>query len=412
MPGDKPQRGGEDNARLIHAVELDRPTPSTEPHVDAAAPLASDGKTWPSHAFIAAASALLLMPAVVLAGASYYLLRPPPPPPSPPPPIAPPPRLPPSTPQPSPPPPRPPSPPPPSPLPPQPQQPVVYPPPPVVNGDGLLTHERCHAMLRDNSHHFRRMWDERGWAKAGPGRPSCWDVQRFSGGQKGASQPASAFFDGVATGRHCSRTRWMHFYNNRDAVVFRRDGTPDFSRRAPAILGFDDDDGSIGGLCESRGWGDTKLQRCVRANLQILSIDASDYNLCRNLEWQACAAQGKLANQDGNLIVFAAAPGSLHTGGSYGHLFNRCSGWTPTGVDSGTFPNAGYANDDIFYLETCLFSQICENGEEIFSLAAGQQWRCRFSQEKVYELQQILTTPVAPEPWGAPVCHFKPGRAG
>ena len=177
-------------------------------------------------------------------------------------------------------------------------------------------------------------------------------------------------------------------------------------------MGFDDGDGSIGGLCESRGWGDTKLQRCVRANLQILSIDASDYNLCRNLEWQACAAQGKLANQDGNLIAFAAAPGSLHTGGSYGHLFNRCSGWTPTGVDSGTFPNAGYANDDIFYLETCLFSQICENGEEIFSLAAGQQWRCRFSQEKVYELQQILTTPVAPEPWGAPVCHFKPGRAG
>jgi len=258
-------------------------------------------------------------------------------------------------------------------------------------------------MLRDNTHHFRRMWDAVGWAKAGPDRPACWEVQRFGR----APQDARTYFDDIVSGRHCSRTRWMRFYGNEGDEVSRRDGTPDFTRPAPAILGFDAGGGSIDGFCGHHGgWGSTIRQRCVRANLQLLAVWPSDYNLCRNFEWQACAAQGSLPDQDENRIKFAVAPGSLNTGGAYGHPFNRCSGWTPNGANSGTYPNAGYANDDIFFLETCLFNQICENGEELFRLRAGEEWRCRFSPERVYELQRILMTPAEPEPWGAPLCHY------
>ena len=61
-------------------------------------------------------------------------------------------------------------------------------------------------------------------------------------------------------------------------------------------------------------------ERCVRANVNILSLygDRLPYNICRNLEWQMCAAQGKLPGQGTNLdgtrdrtIKFAKAPREL-----------------------------------------------------------------------------------------------------
>lgn len=50
----------------------------------------------------------------------------------------------------------------------------------------------------------------------------------------------------------------------------------------------------------------------------------------------------------------------------------------------------GYATDDIFYLETCVFSEICSNGAEIFRLRAGQPWACVFDEERFDELRRLL----------------------
>lgn len=50
----------------------------------------------------------------------------------------------------------------------------------------------------------------------------------------------------------------------------------------------------------------------------------------------------------------------------------------------------GYANDDIFFLESCLYSQVCTNGDELFALGAGEHWTCHFSDEAFRELQRVL----------------------
>ena len=53
----------------------------------------------------------------------------------------------------------------------------------------------------------------------------------------------------------------------------------------------------------------------------------------------------------------------------------------------------GYANDDIFFLESCLYSQVCTNGDELFALGAGEHWTCHFSDEAFRELQRVLLAP-------------------
>ena len=74
--------------------------------------------------------------------------------------------------------------------------------------------------------------------------------------------------------------------------------------------------------------------------------------------------------------------------GSTGRPLGECRGWVPDiRTASGVF---GYTSDDVFYLQVCLFSQICSNGGEIFQLEAGEDWECAFSEERVEELQEIL----------------------
>jgi hypothetical protein len=51
------------------------------------------------------------------------------------------------------------------------------------------------------------------------------------------------------------------------------------------------------------------------------------------------------------------------------------------------------ATDDIFFLEVCLFNQICSNGHELFRLQIGQHWQCHFDEERFDELKRILVEP-------------------
>ena len=73
-----------------------------------------------------------------------------------------------------------------------------------------------------------------------------------------------------------------------------------FSKDAPALLGFDE---SIDQYCTeqspSRGSDDGHAANCVRANRNIFSLygERIPFNICRNLEWMVCAAQGKLPGQ-------------------------------------------------------------------------------------------------------------------
>ena len=53
----------------------------------------------------------------------------------------------------------------------------------------------------------------------------------------------------------------------------------------------------------------------------------------------------------------------------------------------------GYATDDIYYLETCIFSQVCRNSDELFKLAVGDVFICDFSHEKFAELKELLLSP-------------------
>ena len=105
---------------------------------------------------------------------------------------------------------------------------------------------------------------------------------------------------------------------------------------------------------------------------------------------------GRLPGQQTATIRFARAPGELDPTGSTGKPLGQCRGWTPPKrPESGVF---GYATDDIFYLEVCLFNQICANGAELFELRQDEDWQCQFSETRLRELQDILLAPSVEPP--------------
>ena len=73
--------------------------------------------------------------------------------------------------------------------------------------------------------------------------------------------------------------------------------------------------------------------------------------------WQVCAAQGKLPGQGGDTILFGRRPGSLDPEGGTGKPLGQCKGWVPSQKPKGGV--YGYATDDVFYLELCLFNEVC-----------------------------------------------------
>ena len=111
-----------------------------------------------------------------------------------------------------------------------------------------------------------------------------------------------------------------------------------------------------------------------------------------------CAAKGELPGQRSPTIQFARAPSTLAPDGSTGKPLGHCRGWLPNQVPAGGV--YGFATDDVFYLEVCLYNQICSNGERLFSLLAGERFTCEYSTARFLELQQILLEPAAPTPAG------------
>lgn len=93
--------------------------------------------------------------------------------------------------------------------------------------------------------------------------------------------------------------------------------------------------------------------------------------VCRNLEWQVCAASGKLAGQRGATLIFAFPPGELEPHGHRRPPIGSCTGYHPRGCGT-----RGYASSDIYYLEVCIYSAICANREQLFAQPIGQPWKC------------------------------------
>jgi len=110
---------------------------------------------------------------------------------------------------------------------------------------------------------------------------------------------------------------------------------------------------------------------------------------------QACAAQGLLPGQGGLDIVFAHAPKNLDYSRSSERL-GKCTGWSQPGYEF--CKQAGFATDSIFFLEVCLFHQICKNGAELFELDEGDHFRCEWDPEAFAELEEILAYRPPPPP--------------
>ena len=118
-------------------------------------------------------------------------------------------------------------------------------------------------------------------------------------------------------------------------------------------------------------------------------------------EWQMCAAQGKLPGQNSHGIHFAVPPQTLSMAPSEG-VFGTCSGFSDAPCQ---MPWVGFANDDIYYLEVCLFSQVCSNREKLFELTPMDSFVCGLDSEGFRELQELLLAGAAsslPPPPPAP----------
>jgi len=184
----------------------------------------------------------------------------------------------------------------------------------------------------------------------------------------------SAFFEDAWLGTSCSRN-W--YTGNRGTLgtigPASNQSREHYTAAAPALLGFDE---SIDDYCfrhggKNPGGASGHAIACVRANINILSLYGRriPYNTCRNIEWQICAALGRLPGQGSNAIRFAKAPGSLQPNDGP-HPIGSCSGYAPLGCWN------GYASSDIFFLESCFYSMMCRNRKQLFSMPVGEDWSC------------------------------------
>ena len=213
---------------------------------------------------------------------------------------------------------------------------------------GKLSQPLCTAMLSDRTHVFHRMWGK--WAySTGIGQTQCWDVKRDNFDE---AQDSSAFWDSLLTGSECN----MNWQEGHQSWLGAEDSRPDFDGDdAPGLLGFDP---NIDWYChEHSNEGGDRAFQCIDANVNILGLYGRrvPYNLCRNLEWQACVAKGMLPGQSTGSARFSLAPSSLDTETGYAgswHPLGKCSGFTTDGFDR-CRDEGGAATDDIYFLEVC-----------------------------------------------------------
>jgi len=248
--------------------------------------------------------------------------------------------------------------------------------PSYVAPPGFLDHAQCQRLWSDKDSQFHRLWHAEGWrVRQNRNQPACW------------GNPFQ-YFDDIWWGRGCGKNWYtgnqgdLGLWNGGPAKEW---AIPHFTKPAPALLGFDR---NIDWHCHNTN-SRTHATKCVEANVNILSLygDQIPYNLCRNAEWQLCAARGYLPGQNSKTIMFSYAPRDLEINGGPFPL-GSCTSYAPRGCG-----NTGYASGDIFYLEVCLYDQICKNGRgDLWALNAGDEFRCDLDWDSFSELRDWIIT--------------------
>ena len=93
---------------------------------------------------------------------------------------------------------------------------------------------------------------------------------------------------------------------------------------------------------------------------------------------------GRLPGQRSPSIIFATPPSALDATGP--RPLGKCGGYSPQGCG-----NWAYSNDDIFFLEVCMYTKICRNADDLFRVKAEETFHCDVSVEGFRELQRILS---------------------
>ena len=237
------------------------------------------------------------------------------------------------------------------------------------------------------------MWARDGWTllRRGNAEP-CW----------GSYDNGRRFWDGVLRGDSCN-SNWY------EGSI----GWQSYDGDYPGVLGFDNEIASYCGRL-SGAWGrrrrldanasidDNKnysrrrldslgdARNCIASHHNILMLfggnvhnTGAGYNSCRNLEWQMCAAMGKLPGQTTPTVIFAKAPKELDT--TRHRPLGRCGGWAPKGC-----PPQGYSNDDIYFLEVCAYSMACKNNRELFTVNAEEPFHCEVDETGFKRMRDYL----------------------
>ena len=273
--------------------------------------------------------------------------------------------------------------------------------PPPFDLRGKLNQDKCEAMIRDPSHLFRKMWNVDPWWFRHADSPTCFERKRDDNSQ---GQPTAQYFAEVKAGANCGD----NWFEGSPGALGKRGKPPNFSGMAPALLGFDE---TIEGFCKkefqfanNHWYGYDHAGMCANSNNNILALwgDRLVYNLCRNLEWQTCAALGKLPGQGGFGMRFSYPPGNLDVyDGGTGKMLGDCRGWKPAYAAKACGPvgkkhTDAYSTDDIYFLEVCMFSFICDNGAELFHLQPNDFYVCQFNGAKFDEFAELLLQPPTP----------------
>jgi len=263
---------------------------------------------------------------------------------------------------------------------------------------GAMNKARCREMLRDPYHVFRAMWSATAWKAMKSGQTPCWAAPRTMGGEPTTRK---RFFDDALQGTHCG-ANWLQDsrpVRERELRRLQREmrRTANTSASAAAIIGLD---GDIRQRCRRKyvrahpraAPSPRYVEVCLASRLNVLALHGTmPYNLCRNLEWLACAAQGRLlAQRPGRgRFVFATRPRDLDLLLS---PFGMCVGHVPARGLSlpGGF---GYTARDVFGFETCALSEMCANGAELFS-GSKDTFMCKFSREGFERLRNYTSSPL------------------
>uniref|UniRef100_A0A7S0PW40 Apple domain-containing protein n=2 Tax=Coccolithus braarudii TaxID=221442 RepID=A0A7S0PW40_9EUKA len=195
----------------------------------------------------------------------------------------------------------------------------------------------------------------------------------------GTGSDRRRFFEDILSGHDCD-ANWI---SHSAGASGRQDARP---LTGPALLGYDSHIYkkcmAERGVREPPPWRNADFQQIVDACLlaQFNVIRVFDWwNACRNLEWQMCVILGKLPGQpafNGTVknfqrgeIRFATAPSNL--------VIEQLRHPPEIAVD-------------IFFLETCFFSHLCINRQELFHTKVDEPFYCELDIAAYKELDRLL----------------------